>query len=672
MSLFLIFLSFALGLIFFKSNIIFSVILFLVFFLFLIFKFRNKKIFIFFGVFLLGLALPLIPIEYNPKDNSYSGLVVEAKENYFIFQSHLEKFYVYEEDNSREVGDFLIINSKASEYKTTTYESRFDFANYLNNKGIKRQLYSYDIIEKWHNFIRIKEIRNNFLANFDEPTRSLLQAILFCDKNYDNDVISLAESINIVFLFSLSGIYLSFFIRISRKLLSYFLKDKYADLIPLLLICPMVIFAFPKIGVLRVIALGIFRYINKYFLKNKYSSLTLISFLSLTFLLIDFHLLYQSSFYLGFALSYLAIFLSPLSCQVKKKNQKYIYLIFINLFILPISSLLVGKWHLFSPLFQIIITPINQIYFLFGIISLYIHLPFRHILPFLSNIISNTMNGLSSINIAIPLSSYGIYFLPIYYILYFYLLYLIESKRYPHIKISSLSLMTSFLFPLIPIRLFLTNAVYFINVGQGDSILIKNRNHAVMIDTGGNTSFDIAKETLIPFLEKEQIYHLDALITTHNDVDHSGGSASLISHFNVINFYTRYDFTGLKIGDIELININDYKGDENDSSLVFNLNFMNKHWLLMGDASVNVEKYLIKKGAYLDCDILKVGHHGSNTSTSLEFLKASSPDVAIISVGAKNSYHHPSDEVISRLISENIQIRRTDLEGTIKFEELAI
>ena len=163
-----------------------------------------------------------------------------------------------------------------------------------------------------------------------------------------------------------------------------------------------------------------------------------------------------------------------------------------------------------------------------------------------------------------------------------------------------------------------------------------------MIDTGGNASFDMAKESLIPFLKKRQINHIDLLVTTHSDSDHAGAAQSLMLNFKVQNYYTNNNFRTTQIGDIYLENLNSYNAEnENDRSLVFNVSFMGKKWLFTGDASVSVEHDMILKGEDLDCDILKVGHHGSKTSTSEEFLLATTPMEAIISCGAKNSYRHP-------------------------------
>lgn len=667
---FLIFVSFILGLIFFKGNIFVNIICIILFITYLIYRFRNKKVFYCLAVLTLGIFISKIDLSYNADNNQYLGIVIESKENYFIFQSRFEKFYVYEENSEREIGDCLLIESKAYTLESTSYESRFDFNSYLNDKGIKRQLYSTKIEVKFAAFLRLKVIKENYLSNYNEPSKALLSALLFADQDYDSSAMQLASELNIIFLFSLSGIYLSCFINVIKKVLSLFIKKELATLIPILFLFPLMIFVFPKVGPIRAYIMAALTLFNKVVLKNKFSRLTLISLLGLTFLIIDYHLVYQSSFYIGFSMSIFMVFIKHSLSRFRRVKRQLLYSLFAFAFILPFSSLLVYKWYIFTPIFQYLLTPLNQIYLFFGIISFYISLPFNHLIPFLSNFIVYSMGQFTTINFAIYYNSIFDYFIPIYYALLIYIVQILEQKRIYHVKLSSLSLVSCFLLCFIPIKIYISNSIYFINVGQGDSILIQNKNNIVMIDTGGNKSFDMAQEVLIPFLHKKEIRHIDALITTHNDYDHAGAANSLISNFKVHNFYTCYDFTYYQIGDIKLENLNHYTAsDENDKSLVFNLSFLSSKWLLMGDASVNVENYLLESGANLDCDYLKVGHHGSKTSTSEEFLKAATPKEAIISVGKKNSYGHPNKEVLARLNKYNVKIRRTDLEGTICYSQ---
>ena len=223
---------------------------------------------------------------------------------------------------------------------------------------------------------------------------------------------------------------------------------------------------------------------------------------------------------------------------------------------------------------------------------------------------------------------------------------------------------------LLPIKPLVTSSVSFINVGQGDSCLIQKGSTAILIDTGGNLYQDLAKESLIPYFKKNQIYDIDLLITTHNDYDHMGAVASLIENFKVKNYVTNYQAFPLTISNITITNYNTYTSmwnEENDRSLVLSFSVKNTNFVITGDAPIKIEKQIIKDNKEIKCDILKVGHHGSKTSSSDEFISYLNPSEAVISVGKNNKYGHPHPSVITTLNRHNIKIRRTDLEGTIKY-----
>ena len=112
--------------------------------------------------------------------------------------------------------------------------------------------------------------------------------------------------------------------------------------------------------------------------------------------------------------------------------------------------------------------------------------------------------------------------------------------------------------------------------------------------------------------------------------------------------------------------------EENDKSLVIGFNVCRKDFLIMGDAPTYVEKEIIKHYDSIPCDILKVGHHGSNTSSCEEWIKYTNPDVAIISCGKNNRFGHPNQGVVTLLNKYQIKMRRTDLEGTITFSSMFV
>lgn len=660
-------LSFILGLYFLRNNLALSIIISLIYVIFIFVRFSKKSAMFFLLVFIGGAVLGNLKFEYTSKENVYQGMVVEVKQNYFIFQSHFEKYYVYEEDTDKEIGDFLTIKSSVNDCKFTTYESQFNFQDYLKDKGVKRSLTLKDYETNFKNPIRLHSGKEKFLVQLNDPTKGLVNALIFNEKDYSSDSIKNFDELNQVYLLAVSGIYLHSLFTISTYIFGLFSSKKVAQAVPILLFSPLAFYSFPRISVLRIFLIAILRYVNDHFLKKRFSYLTLLSVLALFFLIIDFHLVYQEAFYIGFSLSLLGIYLRRgIRCLLSRK-RKIVLSISAYLFLIPLTISNKYELHLFSFPFQLMLMPFLGLFICFSFLFL-LKIPLATLLNHYSEFLVGISKSLLKIDIALPIRVND-WFYFIYYASLIIILYLLESQRIRHLRNVTLALASILVIQTIP-SIHIPNSISFINVGQGDSILIQNRNKTVLIDTGGNTSFDMAEETLIPYFRKLGVRKIDLLITTHDDYDHSGAASSLIENFKVSNYYhTRENFP-CKIGDLYFENINYYDGDENDSCLVFMLSFMNKKWLFTGDASVESEQAILSSGVNIDCDILKVGHHGSKTSTSEEFLKAASPSEAIISCGAKNRYGHPNQEVIDRLEKYNVKIRRTDLEGTISYSSI--
>ena len=658
--------SLVLGLYFLRGNIIFSIIVSIAYLAFLLFRFGKKKFVLFISMFAIGILIPRIP--FQPKQSPYSGFVVEARDNYIIYQSGFEKFYVSSKENDFEVGDYLVIEGYSSEIRFTTYESQFNFKEYLSNKGADEELKASHIDRKFHSFIRTHQFKKNFLSKFDENAASLIAAFLFNEKDYSSSAISSANNLGIIYMISMSGIYLHLLFAILAYLLSLKISKKKAQILPFLILLPFAFFSFTKIGTLRVYATYLLKYLNDYHFKKKRSHIELVSVLALIFVIIDYHLVYQEAFYIGFLLSLLSPLMQNSIKFVSKKKRKFYYPLLVRLFMLPIQ-INSGSLNLLSLMSYTIVFSINFFFILISMISIVI--PFYGFVNSVGGGLTWVLEKMDLINIKIPFGNWGGYFGILFYILFILGIYFLECVRLKSFKKLSIVAIVVILFSIVPLQEPLTNAVYFVNVGQGDSIIIKNRSHTVMIDTGGYKSFDMATETLIPFMNKNKITHIDALITTHDDFDHCGAKDSLISNFKVYNCLNKPEQFPYKIGDIELENLNVFSGDDdNDKSLVLSMDFMKKKWLFMGDASTKVEKELISAYNSLDCDIIKIGHHGSKTSTCNEFIKATSPDEAIVSVGASNYYGHPSPEVLQILQKNNVKIRRTDEEGTISYFSL--
>lgn len=232
--------------------------------------------------------------------------------------------------------------------------------------------------------------------------------------------------------------------------------------------------------------------------------------------------------------------------------------------------------------------------------------------------------------------------------------------------------------------------IHYIDVGQGDSILVQQHGKNMLIDAGTNASAD----SLIKYLHSQSINRIDYLVLTHPHEDHIGGADAVINNFSIGTIYmTKYTAStktyrdvikamkskGLKatlpvlgntfrLGEADCIilgPVNPDPEDLNTGSIVLKLTFGSKKFLFTGDAQASNEKAMINNKYDLSADVLKAGHHGSHTSTCQQFLNAVNPKYAVISAGKGNDYGHPHKETMNRLKAKGIKVYRTDESGTI-------
>ena len=211
----------------------------------------------------------------------------------------------------------------------------------------------------------------------------------------------------------------------------------------------------------------------------------------------------------------------------------------------------------------------------------------------------------------------------------------------------------------------------------------------MMID-GGKAK---ASSYIYSWLKKNQISHLDVMVATHTDADHIGGLSGALNYAKVGTAYcpvtsgttktfqsfVKYlkkqgkSITVPKAGDefslgsaqVRILGPTDPQAEGNNSSIVLKVTFGDTSFLFTGDAEWEEEQELLESGYDLESTVLKVGHHGSDTSTSYLFLRTVNPQYAVISVGADNTYGHPTEAVLSRLRDADVKTYRTDLQGTI-------
>lgn len=233
---------------------------------------------------------------------------------------------------------------------------------------------------------------------------------------------------------------------------------------------------------------------------------------------------------------------------------------------------------------------------------------------------------------------------------------------------------------------------YYINVGQGDSELVQFHGHNILIDGGEPNE----GPTVVSFLRDHGVSKLDLVVNTHPDADHLGGLDDVINSLPVSeimndgltdttktyktfisdvsrdNIPDQAEYAGQTINLDPNVTINVYAPpsnhlgtDTNTNSIVLKFTYGKESFLFVGDASTETENYMESAGDNLRADVLKVGHHGSDTSTSQAFLNAVHPEIAVIEVGLNNEYGLPKADIISRLTVSGATVYRTDQDGTI-------
>lgn len=228
--------------------------------------------------------------------------------------------------------------------------------------------------------------------------------------------------------------------------------------------------------------------------------------------------------------------------------------------------------------------------------------------------------------------------------------------------------------------------IFYLNVGQADSTLIMMGEEVMLIDAGDKSDGQYISQ----FLQAQGINEIDYLIETHSDDDHSGGIKHIVDNFIVENIYMpKSAISESEISDLSKIQIfpdlnKEYnfdkarwkvlsvnnseeisEGDDNNTSIVIQLNYENTKYLFMGDAETKIENQLISAGKLEKVDILKVSHHGSNYSSSEKFLEKVKPTYSIISVNNSEYKKHPDTRTLQRLQDIKSKIYRTDKNGTI-------
>lgn len=623
-------------------------------------------------------------IEAFKIDGNKLSLTLKNKETVvgsFYFKTEEEKKYY---ENNLSLGKTLEVEYTKNITLGNTIPNTFNYEKYLYNNHIYLSMKIQKITIKDAKINFLFKIKNSFIKRIDNKSPYLNAFILGDKTNINDEEKNIIKENGVSHLFALSGMHLSLVYMFLKKILK---KVKIKNIIIYTILFLYLAITGFSISFLRAIIFTLLLDLNKYFKLNisKFKILFLTAFL---ILLLDPFDLYNVGFLYTFIITFSVFLISN-----KKYKNKLGEIFFVSLttflFSLPITIYLNYEINILSILANVVLVPfVSTVVFPVALISFFIT-PLIPLFNILINILDKLNVILYSSKIMLIFGSINILEIIIYY-LFLILLYL--SKR----KIFGILIFFLLIF-IYNKNIFDNNYyVYILDVGQGSSNLLVSpkKREAIMIDTGGLVKFktkdwqekkvsdDYVIKNVVQFLKSIRVRKINHLIFTHGDADHVSYSTYLFKHFKVKSCLLNDGEKNALEKDIEEnCHINNYNSkyfnykfiktkiydNENDNSIVTFFDIYNHKFLFMGDASIKVEEEIMKK-ENLKTDYLILGHHGSKTSSSLEFLKFLKLKYGLISSGRNNLYHHPSREVIEILEKLKIKHLNTQDVGTIEIK----
>lgn len=568
-----------------------------------------------------------------------------------------KRFIFYASIDSYEIGDKVYIKGHIDRFTSKTRPFGIDFNTYYKSQGIYGQI-DIERIEWISHHFHINQLRYDAMQTFSRfKSKPILSAFIF------NEELEESSQIQWHYLLRVSGIHMFVLIEI----LKFFFRKH--SLHPMITIGITILFWFLQDYHVSMMRLVLYYSMNLLLFTHKFQIISSIKWLMIWCiqLLLWPHLI----FHVGLLITYSIVFGISLTYPYLKHRSNVLRLVIYSTLVQIILGFVTYQWSLI----QIVLSPfiyMISIFILYPLTLLTLAIPvFDSILIKMYVLINQFFQSLDEKSFSIALKSLEQWMIFLAAMLLIYAL----SSNHP---IQVLKRMWIFiLFMVIVTFPFDTSNVslYFLDVGQGDAAIIKHNECVIVID-----AFKYIEETLRGLGETE----IDYVFITHNDMDHNKELNMIMNRFHVqsliTNPYSRYDYQAMKsisiphdirCGKIHIQVLSptkDYLND-NDNSLVLLVSIYNTTWLLTGDISKEVERDLIDTYPTIIKNVtgLKIGHHGSKTSSDKAFIHHVNAQYTMISVGRNNAYGMPHQEVLDTFVQQPTRLLRTDTFGTIMF-----
>ena len=682
----------------------------------------------------LTIICTVLDKEYYPNQEKISFKVKAIqieRGDYSVRTQGLILVNTYLGDCPYEYGDVLKIKGKLEKPIRQKNFGEFNYELYL----AREKIFTYINIWQEKDIKKIGEDDSNFLVSFSlsardkikeitkktlpPPYNYLLIGMLLGEKGFiPPNLKEVFAEAGVMHILAVSGLHVGIIAMALLVFLSILRLPKKLKLFILILILIMYasITGF-RPSVLRATIMFILLIGGKLINRSRNLNISLF-FAAFLILLSNPLILYDAGFLLSFIVTFSIINLSPILQELFSKIVVWIKnplavstAAWIG--ILPLSAYFFTKVSIISIVSNIFIIPLTGIAVILGFVTFFIGMASISLAGIIANINYPVLNlitliakSFSSLPFAfIYVAQPSIMVIILYYLMVFFIIEMFYKKILSQkIKKKAALIVLSIILLIIIVQVFYPTdnlKVNFINVGEGDCILIEAPNKInILIDGGGTpqSDFDVGSKIVIPYLRRKGINEIDLLILTHPHLDHLEGLLPILRELKVdavldsgficdVSEYREFisiikekniPYYQSKSGDnyifsknMEMLILNpphtsnlDCDSDFNNHSIVVKLYYKNSNFLFTGDIEREAENRLLIWQKILNSDVLKLGHHGSSTSTTLEFLDKVDPSIAVITVG-KNHFGHPSQKVIERLEDKNIQIYRTDEDGTV-------
>ena len=625
----------------------------------------------------------IINNDYKCDKKSIEGVITNIKkdENKTVLdvkENDLYRITVYK-NLSYNLGDTIQVFGIFEVAPSNTVFNLFNYKNYLLSKNIKfiSKNPKTKLIKKNKSIMYF--MKNKMFNHINKlSTKSYLFSFVLGDNSYmDEGLKTNIRNLGISHLFSISGMHVALILFVINLL---FKKNKYKELINIIFLFLFLFLTNYTESLERCFLFILLSFFNRK-LKLNLSSVYILIISACILIFINPFIIYSIGFIFSFTITYFMLISKNIltgNYFIKLVKSSFIcYLASI-----PVLAANFFKVNLLTPFYNVIFIPIvSFIIFPLGLLTFFIS-PLNIVYEKVVYLFEKLVLVFGNINIFnIILGKPSVLLITLYYLF----LYLSLKKNNKYLLVFIIVFIIN-----INIKYFIKKPfITYLDVGQGDSsIIVFPRGKAIIIDTGGlyNSTYSIAENKIIPYLNSYGISKIDAVILTHGDFDHMGEAINLVNNFKVEKvIFNCGEFNNLesklikvldkkkikyygcikKIDNLYFLQTKEYN-NENENSNVIYTELNGYKFMFMGDAGVEKEKDILDKYNISDIDVLKVGHHGSKTSSGKDFIGEINPKYSVISVGKNNRYGHPNKEVLNNL--NNSKIYRTDKQGSIMFK----